>query len=313
MSMHFREQALGSHGTYFEGGTVDVDQQRTFVRANGRYLRQLSPGSDDHSVIGVSLANGLTVVEETHSVAIEEHFIASPAMALFSQTLDNGGSMPTASRRPSGVMISQGGGETCSVTPREKFTHLVVQVSRDVLEIDRDDGFLLSNEDQAANTDMVWLSRSLIRNSTRDYSPWDSDYYNIVSETLLDRLDAIYRGPGTATFPLHQGFLYKQYLRIADLVHQSAVPPTTLRSLAKQLGTTRAVVRDAIAHATQIDPDRWLSAVRLNKVRQHLLSPACRDQTITEVALHFGYVHMGRFSTSYRNLFGMTPTQTRRA
>lgn len=57
---------------------------------------------------------------------------------------------------------------------------------------------------------------------------------------------------------------------------------------------------------------QWLRQQRLEAVRRHLgLRRASRDsRSISEVALAYGFTHLGEFSTAYRRAFGETPRQT---
>lgn len=54
-----------------------------------------------------------------------------------------------------------------------------------------------------------------------------------------------------------------------------------------------------------------LRQVRLARVRQALLTDT-DTATITEIAMGWGFTHMGRFSLSYRQVFGESPSETLR-
>ncbi len=51
-----------------------------------------------------------------------------------------------------------------------------------------------------------------------------------------------------------------------------------------------------------------LRNLRLDAARQRLLSE--RSSSVTDVALEFGFGHLGRFSAYYRSRFGELPRQT---
>lgn len=56
-------------------------------------------------------------------------------------------------------------------------------------------------------------------------------------------------------------------------------------------------------------PIRYLRAARYKKVRESLRR-AEPEESITEIALKWGFAHMGRFSVEYRKRFGESPSQT---
>ena len=56
---------------------------------------------------------------------------------------------------------------------------------------------------------------------------------------------------------------------------------------------------------------RYLRRARLVRVRQALLA-ARGDETVTHVALAWGFTHLGRFALEYRSLFGESPSETLR-
>lgn len=86
-------------------------------------------------------------------------------------------------------------------------------------------------------------------------------------------------------------------ITIADIVAASGVPG---RTLFKHFSDWKGV-----------SPMRHLRNVRFAKVRQALLQ-ADREEIVTEIAMRWGFAHMGRFSVGYRQRFGETPSETLR-
>ena len=50
--------------------------------------------------------------------------------------------------------------------------------------------------------------------------------------------------------------------------------------------------------------------MRLAAAREALLAPCEGAVTVTEVAMRFGFLHLGRFAVEYRERFGETPSAT---
>lgn len=62
-----------------------------------------------------------------------------------------------------------------------------------------------------------------------------------------------------------------------------------------------------------MSPRRYLTVRRLNAVRDRLLQGVADGESVAGIAARFGFRHPGRFSKSYRSLFGELPTHTLKA
>ena len=59
-------------------------------------------------------------------------------------------------------------------------------------------------------------------------------------------------------------------------------------------------------------PKHYIRQRKLERVRACLSDPVARVRNVTEVALDYGFLHLGRFSESYRSAFGELPSDTLR-
>ena len=59
-----------------------------------------------------------------------------------------------------------------------------------------------------------------------------------------------------------------------------------------------------------MSPMRYLRTARLNRVREALLRDD-RTESIIDIAMAWGFYHLGRFSIEYRKQFGESPSETR--
>jgi AraC-like DNA-binding protein len=84
-------------------------------------------------------------------------------------------------------------------------------------------------------------------------------------------------------------------IRLADIVQASGVPG---RTLFKHFNDCRG-----------LSPMRYLRNARLDKVRE-TLHCAAPEASVTEIAMQWGFTHMGRFSVEYRRRFGESPSET---
>ncbi len=103
-------------------------------------------------------------------------------------------------------------------------------------------------------------------------------------------------------------------IRLSDLegfILANLQQPLSIDSLAAFTGVSPRAVQLAFRHHRQCTPMEFIRRARLNAVRQELLARG-EGVTVTEVALQFGFFHLGRFSEAYRLEFGEGPAETLR-
>jgi AraC family ethanolamine operon transcriptional activator len=86
--------------------------------------------------------------------------------------------------------------------------------------------------------------------------------------------------------------------------------PIYVADLCTAAGVSERTLRNAFQSLYHVSPIRLLHLRRLHQVRR-----ALRDDgraSVTEAALRFGFGNLGRFAVEYRQLFGESPSQTRR-
>jgi transcriptional regulator GlxA family with amidase domain len=88
--------------------------------------------------------------------------------------------------------------------------------------------------------------------------------------------------------------------------------PFRLPELAKATHSSGRNLQIAFAQAYGVGPMEWFRAIRLQAVHRELREESSSATRIAEVAMRWGFSHLGRFSTEYRKLFGETPSQTLR-
>lgn len=83
---------------------------------------------------------------------------------------------------------------------------------------------------------------------------------------------------------------------LADITHAAGIGLRMLQlQFKRELGRT---------------PTQYLREVRLDGVRQDLLHPRVPAETVTDVAMRWGFYNLGRFSAAYRGRFGEAPSDT---
>ena len=93
---------------------------------------------------------------------------------------------------------------------------------------------------------------------------------------------------------------------IKDAVHA----PIQLEDVSNALGMSARGVEVLFHSSLGIGPSAFIRHQRLHGVRRALLTMKPETGAIKEVALKWGFWHMGHFSKNYRSLFGESPTET---
>lgn len=87
----------------------------------------------------------------------------------------------------------------------------------------------------------------------------------------------------------------------------------SLQDLSDLCGFRPRSLINAFEAFTGLSPIAYLKTQRLNGVRRTLLSTARNDERIIDIAMDWGFDHMGHFAADYRTMFGERPSETPRA
>ena len=96
--------------------------------------------------------------------------------------------------------------------------------------------------------------------------------------------------------------------RAADFLHAHCREPLSIAEICAAVGANRRTLHLGFREVFGVTPMAYLTALRLNGVRAKLLNSDARDLTITQVAMNWGFSHLGRFSINYRAHFGESPS-----
>ena len=138
----------------------------------------------------------------------------------------------------------------------------------------------------------------------------------IVLQTAL-RIAAAGSGDGTTSLPLAARSRALRTCRLArDFVEEQLaghVVPTVV-DICMSLAVSERALLYAFHDYVGMSPQSYLRRCRLNQVRATLLANGPQDTTVTQVAMQFGFLHLGRFAGDYKQIFEESPgaTLTRR-
>lgn len=99
-------------------------------------------------------------------------------------------------------------------------------------------------------------------------------------------------------------------LETEALLNDGRTSIPAVSSLCSALRISRRTMERAFQDMMGMSPARYLRVRALNAVREQLIQCHPVPGTITRVAIEHGFWHLGRFSTSYRRLFGERPIET---
>jgi AraC-like DNA-binding protein len=97
--------------------------------------------------------------------------------------------------------------------------------------------------------------------------------------------------------------------RAIAFIEDYADQPMTLMDVAQAAHCGIRSLHRAFHEWRGISPMRYLKEVRLRNVRQALLNPTEGD-CVTDLAIRWGFLHLGQFSVDYRRAFGEKPSDT---
>ncbi len=99
--------------------------------------------------------------------------------------------------------------------------------------------------------------------------------------------------------------------RTEEYIRAHAHEPLTVKTLVSVAGVGPSTLYQAFKTHRGYTPMTFMRESRLERVRQDLLRPDAAT-TVTGRALHWGWLHLGRFSADYRRRFGELPSETLR-
>jgi AraC-like DNA-binding protein len=102
----------------------------------------------------------------------------------------------------------------------------------------------------------------------------------------------------------------KHLRKARDFIQENSRGALQLDELSALLGMSRRGVELMFRKSLGIGPGAFIRQQRLHGVRRELLAAQPQSGVIKELALEWGFWHMGHFSRNYRTLFGEMPTST---
>lgn len=84
--------------------------------------------------------------------------------------------------------------------------------------------------------------------------------------------------------------------------------PISISDLCAAVGTARRTLHLGFVELYGVPPMQYLRAIRLGGAREDLINARRRDLRVTDVAMKWGFEHLGRFALAYRDFFRALPS-----
>ncbi|MFA7279461.1 MAG: AraC family transcriptional regulator [Sterolibacterium sp.] len=111
--------------------------------------------------------------------------------------------------------------------------------------------------------------------------------------------------PPKATTPRH-------LKRVEEFIDAHADQPITVAQLAAYAQVSSSTLYQSFREIHNYTPMTYLKAVRLRRVNQELRSTNQTSEKVTNVAMRWGFTHLGFFARDYKKMFGELPSETLR-
>ncbi|RMF10032.1 MAG: AraC family transcriptional regulator [Alphaproteobacteria bacterium] len=131
-------------------------------------------------------------------------------------------------------------------------------------------------------------------------------------QTLICSL--LYSQPHNYTEALKHGLSTaapRHVKRVEEYIHAHAQDPITIEDLTEVAGVSARTLFAGFKRFRGTSPMKYLRDVRLKRVRQDL-ERAGDNETVTDIAMRWGFGQLGRFAVEYKKEFGESPSETLR-
>ena len=282
--------------------TADVAEQIRATPGWVQQYQQMSPGHFAGLVRYLDL-QGVEIYEESMNTRVEQNFSAPQGSLSF--CFDRG---------DNALYVLNGESRNIWITP-ENYQEIAVVfgpefVKRHSLDIARLEGLFMAPLNSQQNALFCrWLSGTLTRLSQTFDPPSREALTQQLLEDCLFILD-------NACVGLDQGALQRRageraiMKRVGEWAADTPEEHLNLLELSQVAGVSLRQLQHAFKTYTGMAPTQWLRLRRLNSARRELLSRTPTQTTVAEVAMHWSFWHLGRFSSSYRALFKELPSDT---
>lgn len=102
------------------------------------------------------------------------------------------------------------------------------------------------------------------------------------------------------------------FIRFKEYIHSYPTAAFSSSELCAYIGASERALQYVIKDYTQLTPNQYAKALKLNMVRDKLIKGEYDNIKISQLAIEHGFWHTPQFATDYRNHFDELPSETLR-
>ncbi|MDX8480169.1 helix-turn-helix transcriptional regulator [Mesorhizobium sp. VK24D] len=297
---------------YFEAKFHDAVEQEASLPGWRQEYRQISKGGYSGQ-LSAMLLPGVQIIREMINVETEQIFSAPKDRVIFYY-------YPKLDRTElaHGDIIFTGSGFALNWTDRIGFMDahsdllmLVLDCRAVLTEQQRvHSGHFVGSAGQHARFLAEWLL-SLLALSRASGSELTPQVLSILADIIKDRFEILFQYSNRRELPYVLD-AERTYRLVRDKLHAAPNDVHSVASLSRDLGIPASSLRGACAKLAPVPLDQMLMTLRLNGARRDLIQARDSTRKVSDIAMDWGFFHWGRFASRYRELFGETPSRTRK-
>lgn len=297
----------------------DASQQEAALRGWYQHYEQLSGGPYKGRVDQLHLGS-ISIIRERINVAVMQETAPPEGTLLFVTSLSSRAAWKVDSTPFATDIVSVTRGGTSLLAAGEENSDLLMAVIDPACigvgeEAASPPIQALPIWAEAADT-RAWLNSLLnLFGSGQPEGGASSELEALLPDLVADRLGTIHarvrdlgREPGLTS----RGTL-EIFHRACELAQEAEAGPTTVSQLARRMDIPPDLIREAFTRTVGLSPSAWLRQTRLAGARRDLLRAHETGRSVSDIAMQWGFWHLGRFSAYYAELFGEQPSQTVRS
>ncbi len=128
----------------------------------------------------------------------------------------------------------------------------------------------------------------------------------LIEKTILEIILSGVSAPGIIPKIPHRLCVAK---RAENFIRSNLKNSIPIKSLCRSLGTSERTLHQGFKERFGLSPKAYMQRMRLNGVRQHLFMSKGKE-TVSDIAIQWGFFHLGRFSAQYKKMFDELPSKT---
>ena len=157
------------------------------------------------------------------------------------------------------------------------------------------------------NTMLTSLSGIIEAVESRPGYSYSADEIEVFETLVLDALRVQFEVPAPIERPL------SEYETIAfdvkDYILKNLTENCSVCKLTERFSISDKSLEKYFSALFGVTPKKLITQLKLNQVHEELCYASAEDASVTEVAQRWGFSHLGRFSNTYKDVFGTLPSE----